>query len=66
MATLKEKLSLDGRVAIVTGASVPRGIGKACCVALAGSIAHAIDISECTGTRTCISVITSQWRRKTR
>ena len=35
MAGFKEKLSLQGRVAIVTGASVPRGIGKACCVSLA-------------------------------
>jgi NAD(P)-dependent dehydrogenase (short-subunit alcohol dehydrogenase family) len=35
MTGFQEKLSLKGRVAIVTGASVPRGIGKACCVALA-------------------------------
>jgi len=35
MSNYQEKLSLAGRVAIVTGASVPRGIGKACCVALA-------------------------------
>jgi NAD(P)-dependent dehydrogenase (short-subunit alcohol dehydrogenase family) len=34
MNNYQEKLSLEGRVAIVTGASVPRGIGKACCVAL--------------------------------
>lgn len=35
MANYMERLSLKNRVAIVTGASVPRGIGKACCVALA-------------------------------
>ena len=35
MANYLERLSLNNRVAIVTGASVPRGIGKACCVALA-------------------------------
>ena len=35
MANYLERLSLKNRVAIVTGASVPRGIGKACCVALA-------------------------------
>ena len=35
MTNYLERLSLKNRVAIVTGASVPRGIGKACCVALA-------------------------------